>query len=761
MTRQQRAIPVGPRCAHCALISFVYSALVLLTACSHAVADQRPRRILLLEGLTATQPAGVRTLEAFKNRLRERGVENIEMFIEFLELGRFPGPAHETRTAHFLAEKYSENPPDLLIPISRGALAFLLQYRSTIAPNTRIVYCCTAASAVTAMNVPRDVIGVVTEYNWLKTLALAERLQPDARNLVVISGASDFDRAWQEDARRQLEGHLQRYSTRYLAGLPYEEMLQEVSHLSRDTIVLLVPVFEDGSGRPRLPPEVAADVSRLSSAPVYAPAATFFGLGIVGGYMDSFEAHGMAAADLALEILSGRDPATLPAVTEPPHKYQIDARQLARWRLSESNLPPQSVVQFREPTLWERYHYLVIGVLAAFVLQSAVVTFLLFQMRKRKQAEISLKESEDRLAFAAAAANIGIWRLDVATNDFWSTRHCRSILGLADKTPLNLDTLLNAAHPEDRRSLADTLKSAADDGQVVDTEFRIAVAGQEIRWLSARGHSLFNSRGKPLGISGIFADITARKTAEAEADLQRKEVSHLMRVSVLGQLSGAIAHELNQPLTAILAYAQAARKIISRKSPDLGKITEVLDDIVAEDNRASEVIRRLRGLLRKGESKTEAINLNDLVESTLRLLHSELIDRRIKVDVDLGRDLPGTSGDPVQLQQVLLNLLMNAMDAINAAAPAQRVITVGTRSSGRGAIEAFISDRGQGIAAEERGRIFQPFFTTKRHGLGLGLAICSTIMKTHGGKLDISNNIDGGATASFTLPAIVEMVPAS
>ena len=729
MTRQQRAIPVGPRCAHCALISFVYSALVLLTACSHAVADQRPRRILLLEGLTATQPAGVRTLEAFKNRLRERGVENIEMFIEFLELGRFPGPAHETRTAHFLAEKYSENPPDLLIPISRGALAFLLQYRSTIAPNTRIVYCCTAASAVTAMNVPRDVIGVATEYNWLKTLALAERLQPDARNLVVISGASDFDRAWQEDARRQLEGHLQRYSTRYLAGLPYEEMLQEVSHLSRDTIVLLVPVFEDGSGRPRLPPEVAADVSRLSSAPVYAPAATFFGLGIVGGYMDSFEAHGMAAADLALEILSGRDPATLPAVTEPPHKYQIDARQLARWRLSESNLPPQSVVQFREPTLWERYHYLVIGVLAAFVLQSAVVTFLLFQMRKRKQAEISLKESEDRLAFAAAAANIGIWHLDVATNDFWSTEHCRSILGLADHASLNLNTLLNAVYPDDRHGLANALKSAADDGLVVDSEFRIGACGQEIRWLSARGHCVFHDSGKPLGISGIFADITARKTAEAEADLQRKDVSHLMRVSV--------------------------RKIISRKSPDLGKITEVLDDIVAEDNRASEVIRRLRGLLRKGESKTEAINLNDLVESTLRLLHSELIDRRIKVDVDLGRDLPGTSGDPV------LNLLMNAMDAINAAAPAQRVITVGTRSSGRGAIEAFISDRGQGIAAEERGRIFQPFFTTKRHGLGLGLAICSTIMKTHGGKLDISNNIDGGATASFTLPAIVEMVPAS
>ena len=199
-----------------------------------------------------------------------------------------------------------------------------------------------------------------------------------------------------------------------------------------------------------------------------------------------------------------------------------------------------------------------------------------------------------------------------------------------------------------------------------------------------------------------------------EADLQRREVSHLMSVSVLGELSGAIAHELNQPLTAILAYAQAARRLLGGKNPQFGRIMEVLDDIVHEDNRASEVIRRLHRLLRKGESKAEAISLNDLVDSTLRLLNSEVISRRIQVDVALEDNLPRTSGDPVQLQQVLLNLVMNAMDAMNATVPPQRLLTVGTRSSGNGTVETRISDRGRGITEGERSQLSSHFLPPRR-----------------------------------------------
>src|SRR5262249_55476123 len=158
---------------------------------------------------------------------------------------------------------------------------------------------------------------------------------------------------------------------------------------------------------------------------------------------------------------------------------------------------------------------------------------------------------------------------------------------------------------------------------------------------------------------------------------------------------------------------------------------EILNDIVQEDHRASEVIRRLHRLLRKGESKSEPVNLNELVDSTLRLLHSEVISRRIKVEVALEKDLPHTSGDFIRLQQVLLNLFMKARDAMNKTAPPDRLITVGTRLSGNGTVEVSISDRGHGIAEEKNGRLFEPFFTTKEHGLGLGLSICSTIVKMH------------------------------
>jgi PAS domain S-box-containing protein len=388
----------------------------------------------------------------------------------------------------------------------------------------------------------------------------------------------------------------------------------------------------------------------------------------------------------------------------------------------------------------------------AFLLGLAMPALLLAAtIEEAHRAAQTIKESEERFAFAASSASLGLWHFDAETATYWMTDLARRVLGFLPHERITREKLLDRLHPDDRHSCLTTTLLAAAPGEMCETEFRVILPEGSVRWMRAQGRSHPDDAGQVGEISGTFVDVTERKIADREATQQRRELAHLTRVSMLAQLSGGIAHELTQPLTAILSNAQAARLLIDAPRPDLREIAEVLDDIIAEDNRAGEVIHRLRGLLKKGESRLEPVDVNELARSTLKLVHSELIGRRIRVNISLSSHAPLVTGDAVQLQQVVLNLLMNAADAVNEMPSWRRIVSISTRLTEREQVEIVVADRGSGLPESLQQQPFQPFFTTKEKGLGLGLSISSSIVKWHGGELHLDSNPEGGAIAWFSL----------
>jgi len=250
----------------------------------------------------------------------------------------------------------------------------------------------------------------------------------------------------------------------------------------------------------------------------------------------------------------------------------------------------------------------------------------------------------------------------------------------------------------------------------------------------------------------IVRDVTSRKQAQLEADAQRRQLAHLNRVAALGELSGALAHELSQPLTAVLTNAQAARHFLDRQPLNVEQLRAALDDIIRNDKRAGAVIDRLRALLRKEETARQSVDVNETIREVLDIADGELTLRRITVHTDLAPQLPTMIGDRVQVQQVVLNLVLNACDAIDSSNAANRQLSLSTRADGS-SVEIVVSDRGPGIPAGQLERVFEPFVTFREQGLGLGLAITRSIVTAHGGTISAEDTAGGGATFRCVLPA--------
>ena len=596
------------------------SMLSLWVACWLLFAPATPagenRSVLVLYSNHRLLPANLE----FEAGLRETLAESTELNAEFLDYPRFDGESYMRALTRFLREKYALRPPAVLVVGAEGALDFVLRHRAELFPGIPVVHAAVPRSFLQSRRpLPADVVGVPIEYDFPGTIELALRWHPHARRLLVVTGASAQDRAWEAELRGDVSRFQDRVTAEFLAGLPTEAVLQRLSELGSDTLVFTPGYFEDGVGHQFSPREAAGLMAGAAAAPVYGPFDTFIGTGVVGGSMPNFAAMGRQAGRLVNDRLAGGAPAAprLPSIM--PKAVNVDWRQIRRWDIDPSAIPDDAIVRFKPPTLMEEHATAMVVAMVVFLLQAGLIAGLLFERRRRRRMELAVQQ-------------------------------------------------------------------------------------------------------------------------------QRCELAHASRLAVAGELTGAIAHEINQPLGAILSNADAADLLLASGADRRDELRAILADIRQDNLRASEVIRRLRALLAKQPLDWHPFDLNDAVRELEPVLRAEARRRGVALDLRLAATATVLVGDRVQIQQVLLNLALNAMDAANGLPEARRTVAVSVeRDADRLAL--VVRDQGLGIAPEHLPQLFDSFFSTKPQGMGLGLSITRTLVEAHGGRIWAESGAGSGSGA--------------
>ncbi len=720
----------------------------MLPASVEATASEA-QNVLILYAHNRLLPAAVEAERGLRETLVNSTDRPIEFFIESLDVPRFSGASYEQLVAGYLRDKYVSRPPDLIVAVSEESLAFLLAHRAQLFPRVPIVHLLVQKRYLSSAGpMPVDVVGVPVEYSGASTVADALRWHPQLHRLVVVTGAAPWDREWTTRLHEELSQFQNRATLEFLSGLPTAELLSKLGELKGSAIVFTPGFFQDGAGRVFIPRDSVAMMASAATAPVYAPAETYVGTGVVGGRAPSFRGMGQLAGQFADKLLRGAEPGSIVLSSATPTELHVDWRQVRRWAIREDAIPADAVVHFREPTLWEQHRTLVLATIAVVLFQAALITALLLERQRRRRTATALLESERRILLVSNAAGLSAWIWDLGNQKVWATQP-RHPDGEPAVVTTDFATAMSEVVAPDREMVELAVRQALATGKEFEMEYRVLQPDGEVRWKSSRGRA---ATGDLMRLRGITLDINQRKLAEIQAAKDRGALRHMTRVSLLGQLTASIAHQLYQPLAAALSNAEAAQEMLSHQNVDLVELKAICDDIVAEEHRAADVVAGIRALFRKSELQLKPINVNALVDETLHLIRTDLVMRHVTTLTELAPSLPVIDGDRVQLQQVLLNLVLNAADAMNETEVGRKMVTIRTDLVG-GEVRVQVIDSGPGIAETDLKSVFDAFWTTKPEGVGIGLAVCQSIVATHRGNLAVSNNLGrGGATFSATFP---------
>jgi PAS domain S-box-containing protein len=724
--------------------------LVLGPGAKPACAQSQPpnplsgKNVLVLHTLESSTPLSLETNRGLLDTLRLGGIPGANLFFESMDLRRNPGPELRKLLVEQMRLKWSHRKADMVITVYPEALEFVLNDCRDVFPHVPII----------ALHLPQDfmmaetgrrIIGHFPTYDITGTIDNALKLVPGTKRVYVVSGAHKVDK-WLEDQARLASKKWERVEFLYLSHMTIEDILATVSKAPPGSVILYLALTQDVAGKSHTGLGLAHELSQVSTVPVFGLFESALGYGVTGGTLISWNLIGKRAGQLVIDILKGvKTLYDVPPVLEVPSVPMFDWQQLRRWNLDEDALPKGSIVVNRGFTLWDLKHYIV-GALAFIMAQSLLLAGLLVQRHRKRSAEESLRQKTEELD---QFFNLSLELLSIANTDGYFLRlnpAWERSLGYS-REELMTKRFLDFAHPDDLDRTHKAVSTLASQQKVIYFENRYRCKDGTYRWLewtSAPAGNLIYSAAR---------DVTERLKEEVAARQHREELAHVTRVAMMGELTTSLAHEINQPLTAILSNAEAAQRFLSQASPDISEVRQILEDIVRDDRRANDVVRKVRALVKKEKLREEPLELNEVILVVVDLIRADSLLQGLSIDTDLSPRLAPILGDGIQLQQVILNLILNGAAAMRNSPSGQRKIIVRTAMLDSRTVKAFVKDFGTGIDENNIDRLFEPFYTTKPEGLGMGLSISQTIIKAHGGTMEASNNREGGATFAFTLPA--------